>query len=123
MINLNDVAQKVAELEGKKKETDIAQIKEVMARMLDVLAEFPADEVIDLLMERRVDQTGSFADRERVLQLFSLLQEFIYGQGFSRGKERFLKNKILDLSDLRISELWELVNAALMRIARKHVRK
>jgi len=38
-INMNKVAKLVSEWEGKKKEVDIAQIKEVVSIFLDILAD------------------------------------------------------------------------------------
>lgn len=46
-INLNALAVEVSEVEGKKKETDIAQIKEVIRATFDALAQHGDAEILE----------------------------------------------------------------------------
>lgn len=48
-INVNRLAQRIAKLEGKKKQTDIAQIMEVTTTALRLLAGYAEDDVLELL--------------------------------------------------------------------------
>ena len=52
-MNLNHMAKKVAKLEGKKREVNIAQIKEVMKHTLNLLAKAKPEEVRLMLKRRR----------------------------------------------------------------------
>ena len=47
------LAQQIAELEGKKEEVNIAQIKEILRCTLDLLAERKVSEVVELLERTR----------------------------------------------------------------------
>ena len=49
MKNMNDVARKIAQLEGKKVQLDIGQIKEVLGIMCDLVC---SDEAVQALMFR-----------------------------------------------------------------------
>lgn len=51
-VNLNYVAVKIAELEGKKIEINIAQIKEILKNTLGILANEYTDENIRDLLEK-----------------------------------------------------------------------
>lgn len=48
-MNLNELAVKIASLEGKKKETDIAQIKEVLSVTFKELKKLPKQELFKTL--------------------------------------------------------------------------
>jgi len=45
-MNMNDVARKVASMEGKEKQVDIAQIKEIIKCTMLVLAKYEDKEII-----------------------------------------------------------------------------
>mgnify|MGYP001366369692 CR=1 FL=1 len=48
-MNLNDFALRIAKEEGKLKQVDIAQIKEIMKIMLTQLASLPLSEIVKVL--------------------------------------------------------------------------
>jgi len=50
-INQNWMAKEISVREGKKEEVDIAQIKEVMKYVFQILAEFNIEDVQELLLE------------------------------------------------------------------------
>ncbi len=56
MINRNAMARWIAKEEGKKKEMDIAQIKEVQRLALKYLAFFSDEEVLDLLAKVKKEE-------------------------------------------------------------------
>jgi len=62
-------------------------------------------------------------ENERVLQLFYTLRAFLYGIESEEEKVSALEEKILELSDLNIRDLWKLADDALMKIAKKYVRR
>lgn len=63
-INLNTLAREVAKREGKKINLSIAQVKEVVAHTLDLLAESDHYAVMDLL-DSRCDKPKKPAKRSK----------------------------------------------------------
>lgn len=49
MIDQNDLAVRISQREGKKEEVNIAQIKEVMRLMFEVLADCRPSQVLELI--------------------------------------------------------------------------
>jgi len=48
-INLNEIAVNITKEEGKKKETDIAQVKEVMKIFLETLANYSDEQILEVV--------------------------------------------------------------------------
>jgi len=57
-MDLNKFAREVAKIEGKKREVDIAQIKEILKIVLELLAEEPIEETLETLRKYRRMKNG-----------------------------------------------------------------
>lgn len=55
-IDLNKFAQQIAKREGLKIGVNIAQIKEILSRILEELAKHPQDEIEDVLSRYRIER-------------------------------------------------------------------
>lgn len=64
-INMNKMAKDISEIEGKKVEVNIAQIKEVLSIAMHKLSEYDDDEILMLVHRYQDDYIDSFLPNEK----------------------------------------------------------